>query len=840
MGQFGQWLGQRLTAIARAWRVGALLLGVLMLSAVAYIGWLGASAPTIVHLRQAESARASVMLAADGALLARFSRAQRDPVTLEQVSPDVLKALIATEDHRFYEHRGVDIIRTAAAVWHTSTGNTQGGSTITQQLARNLFPQEIGREKSLARKVKEIATALRIERHFSKRQILEAYLNSAPFLYNVVGIEMAARTYFDKPAAELDTLQAATLVGMLKGTAYYNPVRHPQRAQARRNVVLAQLARHGDLDQTRLRQLAALPLELQFNRPADPAEAAPHFVAQVRKQMLEWADQNDRDLYTEGLVVHTTLDSRLQEAAAQAVDTQARALQAVADVEWAQQAGPRGGGTLESYAKLAAKVDAFAHFWAKKPELLREFASATPEYRKAVAAGTDPAAALRTLSTDKAWLAKLKQQHTRLEAGFVAIDPTSGGVRAWVGSRDFETDQFDHVAQATRQPGSTFKPFVYAAALENGMPSTHSFRDTAVAIQLSDGKVWRPTDMSGASELALTLREGLAQSKNTITVQVAQTVGMHRVASLAQAMGVDQNKLDVVPSLALGTSPVTLLEMVGAYTTIAGQGERRKPFLVQRIVDRQGAVLAEFGAVPQRVLSAESAIELTDILRDAVNRGTGTAVRKQFGITADVAGKTGTTQDNTDGWFILMHPGLVAGAWVGFNDQRVTMRSNWWGQGGHNAILLVGDFFRSVLKANLVDGAMQFSLPRRPLRGEEALASEASLVLQPDWTQAAVEPAPSSTAHSSDSGPNGSGSGSGNSSINSSINNISNSEPPKPAYELERVLAAIERSSQQRVAAPPPASAPAGVPLKSVSEVAAAALAPVLEPAPEPDAEKPR
>jgi penicillin-binding protein 1A len=193
------------------------------------------------------------------------------------------------------------------------------------------------------------------------------------------------------------------------------------------------------------------PVELQFNRPADPADAAPHFVAQVRKQALEWADQNDRDLYTEGLVIHTTLDSRLQDAAANAVDTQARALQAVADVEWSQDR-IRGGGSLESYAKLAPKADAFAHFWAKNPELLREFATATPEYRKAVAGGAAPADALRALYADKAWLAKLKQQHSRLEAGFIAIDPASGGVRAWVGSRDFEVDQFDHVVQAARQP----------------------------------------------------------------------------------------------------------------------------------------------------------------------------------------------------------------------------------------------------------------------------------------------------------------------------------------------------------------------------------------------------
>ena len=819
----GVW--QHMAHWARAWRMAALVFLALALMLLAYIGWLASSAPNIVDLRQAKDARASLIVSADGQPLGRFSRAQRDPVKLDQVSPDVLKALIATEDHRFYEHRGVDVLRTAAAVWHTATGSTQGGSTITQQLARNLFPQEIGREKSLTRKVKEIATALRIERHFNKQQILEAYLNSAPFLYNVVGIEMAARTYFDKPAAELDALQSATLVGMLKGTAYYNPVRHPQRAQGRRNVVLGQMARHGHLTPAQLQTLAATPLELQFNRPADPTDAAPHFVAQVRKQAIEWADQNDRDLYTEGLVIHTTLDSRLQDAAAQAVATQSSALQAVADVEWSQ-AGARLGASLESYAKLAPKAEAFAHFWAKNPQLLREFAMATPEYRKAVAGQVADDEALATLFADKAWLSKLKQQHSRLEAGFIAVDPASGGVRAWVGSRDFEVDQFDHVVQAARQPGSTFKLFVYGAALESGMPATHSFVDTAVAIPLSGGKVWRPTDMSGASGQAMSLREGLAQSKNTITVQVAQTVGMQRIAELAQSMGVDQSKLDIVPSLALGTSPITLLEMAGAYATVAAQGERRRPFIVQRIADRHGTVLAEFGSAPQRVMATENAIELTDMLRQAVNRGTGTAIRNRFGITADVAGKTGTTQDNTDGWFILMHPGLVAGAWVGFNDQCVTMRSNRWGQGGQNAILLVGDFFRSALKSELIDAKAQFPQPRRPLPIEAPLPAEASLPADAGLADLPVETAVAVAAPIARS------------------STITSSEPPKPASELERVVAAIERAPSSRVvlaqpvsSALPAASAaasaaqPARAPLLSVSEAAREALtAPVEEP----------
>jgi penicillin-binding protein 1A len=310
---------------------------------------------------------------------------------------------------------------------------------------------------------------------------------------------------------------------------------------------------------------------------------------------------------------------------------------------------------------------------------------------------------------------KLKGAKSRLEAGFVAMDPASGEIRAWVGSRDFDADQYDHVAQAERQPGSTFKPFVYGAALEEGRRPDTVYYDKPVEFKLDDGTVWRPTDMEGSTGEPMTLRQGLAMSKNTITAQVMRDVGVPTVVNLARAAGVNQSKLSAVPSLALGTSSVTLLEMASAYSTIARLGEYRPPVFVKRITDRSGKVLAEFGSPPQRrAMSADSAATLVDMMRDVVGMGTGWEIRGRFGITADVAGKTGTTQNNTDGWFMLMHPDLVAGAWVGFNDARVTMRSSYWGQGGHNAVLLVGDFFRAALKDRLIDSKAQFPRLSRP------------------------------------------------------------------------------------------------------------------------------
>jgi penicillin-binding protein 1A len=680
----------------------------------AYVVAISRAAPSEADVQRLRVAQPSVLMSADGVALTSFRRTQQEHVALDRVSPHAVQALIATEDHRFYEHRGIDIGRSVAAVWHTLTGNTQGASTITQQLARNLFPDEIGRARTIERKLKEMITARRIERVYSKAQILEHYLNSAPFLYNAVGIEMAARTYFEKSAADLDVLESATLIGMLKGTKYYNPVQHPERAHKRRNVVLAQMVRHGMLPEAQLQALRGEPLQVRFNRQAEPLGPAPHFALVVRKWLLDWADEHDRDVYADGLVVHTTLDSRLQEAAAAALERQAHALQQVADVEWSQAALRVQSGSADAYAKAHPKVDAFAHFWSARRDLLHAFVRESAEFKNAVAGGASDAAALQTLLADRDWLRRLKHDKTRLAAGFVAVDPAGGEVKAWVGSRDFDTDQYDHVAQAARQPGSTFKPIVYGAALEAGVSPDVIYVDGPVEVPLADGTVWKPTDMSGFSERPMSLREGLALSKNTITAQLAQDLGTSRIVAHARALGIEDSTLDEVPSLALGTSPVTLLEMVSAFATIARQGQHHRPIYVRRITDKHGRVIADFSTPSRRAMAKENAADLIDMLRGVVTRGTGTAVKTRFGVTGDVAGKTGTTQHNTDGWFILMHPKLVAGAWVGFNDARVTMRSDHWGQGGHNAILVVGDFFRSVQKQKLVDAKAKFPPPHRP------------------------------------------------------------------------------------------------------------------------------
>ncbi len=666
-------------------RTLAVVPGLLLLYVVILIPF----TPSISNIRKVSSELPAQVLSADGRKLAEFKQSNREWVKLSDISPQVIDALIATEDHRFYQHFGLDWRRTASAAVNTFSGDRQGGSTLTQQLARNLYPEAIGRAPTLTRKIKEAITALKIEAVHSKDEILETYLNTVPFLYNAYGIEMAARTYFDTTADRLDALQSATLVGMLKGNSYYNPVLNPERALLRRNIVLAQMVKYQHLTPASFESLKKKPLRIDFERQIEPPGPAPHFARQLRKWLIVWADQNGYSIYGDGLVVRTTIDSRLQAAANQAVARQGKLLQNVANTAWGKRTA-----------------------WSREASLVQAFIRESPEYGAAVASGLTPEQASEGLAADKAFMQTLKQQKTLIQAGFLALDPDNGHVKAWVGSRDFEQDAFDHVQQARRQPGSTFKPFVYGEAFRQGASPSDTLIDQAVEIAVGGSEIWRPTDSTPPSGQPISLSDGLAYSKNTITAQLMQQVGPAKVAKLARNMGIRQSKLDPVPSLALGTSPVTLKEMVAAYGTIANGGGYLEPLLVTRIEDRDGRVIEEFSPeAPASALSRRVAYTLLDCMRGVIDRGTGSSIRSRYGIRADVAGKTGTTQDSTDGWFILMHRQLVAGAWVGFNDNRITLRSDYWGQGAHSALPIVGDFFASALRTRIIDPRIRFVAP---------------------------------------------------------------------------------------------------------------------------------
>jgi penicillin-binding protein 1A len=708
---FGPELQAKQRALLAVRGLGVAFLAALLLLA-AYALALIPFTPAVDNVLKARNERPSVLLAADGSVLATFRRTNREWIPLDRVPKHVLDALIATEDHRFYQHAGVDWRRSLAAVAYTLRGERQGGSTITQQLARNLFPEEIGRARTATRKVKEMITAIKLERRYSKREVLETYVNTVSFHYNAFGVEMAARTYFDKPARALTIDEGATLVALLKGTSAYNPVSNPERARERRNLVLAQMVKHGTLTQPAYDKLSRRPLRLDFVRQDQETGPAPHFADVVRRWLLGWSELLGYDLYADGLVVQSALDVRLQSLANQAVARQLDALQAVADVEWGRASSKLLSTRMDAYRQARHKTEPFAHFWTTQAELVDAFIRESPEFARLLDVGSTKDEALAQLRADAGYMTALRERKTRLEAGLVAIDPRSGHVRAWVGSRDFSTDSFDHVQQARRQPGSTFKPFVYGAALEAGMDPQREFRNGPVAIRLPNGSVWKPTDASEVNGGRTSLEDGLVHSRNTITAQVIEAVGAPAVVAFAQRMGVRESKLDAVPSLALGTSPVSLLEMAGAYASIASLGEYRAPVLVTRVTDAQGRLVAQFApptaATHERVLQPDAAVQLIDMLRAAVDRGTGRGIRDVHGIQADVAGKTGTTQNGADGWFVLMHPQLVTGAWVGFNDPRVTLRSDHWGQGAHNALHVVGDFTQRALANRAIDPQAEF------------------------------------------------------------------------------------------------------------------------------------
>lgn len=656
----------------------------------------------------------SVILDASGGVLVHVYKEHREWVPLEEMSTTILEALVATEDHRFYDHRGVDYYRLAGATWSTIGGTPQGASTIPMQMARNAFP-DVASSSRLDRKVKEMILARRIEDRFTKPEILEWYLNTVSFGNNSFGIEAASSTYFSKKARDLNLSEAALLVGMLKGPSRYDPFRRSKLALERRNLVIRRLLETGKISLTTARKVSGAPLGLN---PSfyDPAKSpAPFFTEYVRKQAQAWARENNYDIYRDGLVIHTTLDPRLQELAERAVVRQSDFLQKIVDDEWSR---PRSGSNSSDRGN-------FDYFWASHRLMETSLIKKSGRYGATVDLGINPLTAVNRLRSDPVFMDSLHSVESRLGAGLVALDPKSGYIRAWVGGRDFSISQFDKVVSARRQPGSTFKPILYAAALEKGFSPYYLVEDRIRTFYTgSNNKEWRPTNSGGgASGRLVSLRQGLAWSKNTVSAHLISRIGPQYVSQLAQKMGI-QSPIMPVPSLALGTSEVSLLELVNTYATLSSNGLRKQPIAITHIEDRFGNTVVTFSSDPERALSEQTAFTIVSMLQDVVEPGgTGSFIRTRFGLRGELAGKTGTTQNNADGWFILMHQNLIAGAWVGFNDQRIAFRSNYWGQGGHNALLLVGDFFRqaerdpeSGIEPGSFDPPEGYIVPRPPVR----------------------------------------------------------------------------------------------------------------------------
>jgi penicillin-binding protein 1A len=693
------------------------VLGVIFL--FVYMLILSLDTPSLREIENPELSYASVAYTADGEELARYGWEIRSRITYDSISVHVRNALIATEDHRFYDHWGINLFRTASAVTQSILGELglpferQGGSTITQQLARNIYNVQIGFEVSVTRKLKEMVTAIRLEQLYAKDEIAEMYLNTVPFRHNAYGIEAAARTYFRKSATDLNLLESATLIGMLKGTSRYDPVRNPEQSQMRRNTVLYRMVSQDFLDREDYEAIRDSSTVTNI-RTADVKDSfAPHYAEQVRQWLTNWGQENDIDIYATGLRIETTLDSRMQSMAQEAAKTTLDSLQAVVDCEWSTPRSPRldWGTELKKYMEApchAIPENRWSWFWERyNSSDLNTYIGETPRYQTLRSQEMSPNEALRELKKNLDFIDSLKVAKSRLEVGFVAIDPRNGHVKAWIGGRTLKEDWYDHVGVAKRQPGSTFKPFTYAAAIDNDYSPENMYKDSVYQyVDESTGIVWSPSNYGNAvSGDSVSMREGLAKSLNTVTAQIIQHINPLNVANLAKNMGIN-SELNPVRSLALGTSEVTLLELAVAYSTFANQGFLNEPVIVTRILDEDGTVLYEHQSIREERLSEKTAATVTDMLRDVINYGTGIRIRTSYGLSGyDLAGKTGTTQGRTDqrtgirngggdGWFMLMHPELVSGAWVGFNDRRMTFRSSYWGQGAHNALFVVGEFMR--------------------------------------------------------------------------------------------------------------------------------------------------
>ncbi|MGA1464754.1 MAG: penicillin-binding protein 1A [Balneolaceae bacterium] len=665
-----------------------------------YINHLFQGLPSIEELENPETAIASTVMSRDGAILDRYFIEKRTNVPIDEISPNIVNALIATEDHRFFTHWGLDIERIISLPYYWIQGQIQGGSTISQQLARNLY-RKIGREVSVTRKLKEMITAIQIEQNYTKREIIEMYLNTVEFANSAFGIESAAQTHYSRPASDITVSEAATLVGQLQAIYAYNPRLFPERSARRRNIVLSLMMKRGFISEPTFNHLKEEPIVLQYSPPSKSGRESRYFGEYVRQQVRQWTEENGYNLYTDGLKIYTTIDSRLQSYAEKAVRERLTEFQQTFEQEWTRPDG-------EYMDKL----------WETYPDFLRSFIRETDEYKNGFSeyGVTTERELFDILEADSAFIAGVMRERTRLQASFLAVDPVNAHVLAWVGGVDYGKQQFDHVHQARRQAGSTFKPFVYAVAIDNGYMPYHRFSKYPVSFVDRAGNRWNPKDPSvpDGPEL-VTLRQGLARSLNNVTVRILPeisgapntnrlndlSVAARKIRDMASSLGIDMSGSPAYPSIALGTSEVTLLELVSAYTTFANRGVHVDPIAVTRIEDKEGNVLVEYyPEYSEEVISPETAYLLIDMMRGVIRggdgyHGTGVRLRNVYGVRQDVAGKTGTTQNSADNWFVAMMPHIVMGSWVGGEDRRIRFpkdNPNSIGQGARTALPIVGTF----------------------------------------------------------------------------------------------------------------------------------------------------
>ncbi|WP_421774477.1 penicillin-binding protein 1A [Gracilimonas sp.] len=724
-------------SLRKFWIWAGSVAGILFLFAAGYVFYLFQGLPSADEFENPETAIASEVRSRDGVTLDKYFTENRKWVRYEDISPHVIDALVATEDHRFYTHWGIDMYATLAIPWHLINGRWQGASTISQQLARNLY-KKIGQEFSIARKFREMITAAQLEKRYTKREIAEMYLNTVEFPNSTFGIEAAAQTHYGKPAKELNINEAAMMVGSLQAIYYYNPRLFPERSERRRDIVLSQMHKRDFLTDQEYITLTEEPIGLDYHPPFKTGRQSRYFGEYVRQQVQPWLEENGYDLYKDGLVIYTTIDSRLQRHAERAVKTKLDSLQKIYEAEWTSP----GGEYMDE-------------FWEKNPLFLRQFLRETDRYKNGFSKYDTKIekVVFDSLFADSAFVDSVKRARTKLESGFVAIEPSNGKVLAWVGGTDYGNVQYDHVYQSRRQAGSTFKPFVYAVAIDNGYKPYHKFSKFPVTFRDRAGKIWNPKDESvHDGPINVSLREALARSMNNVTVRLLPEIAgapgtnklweldpaARKIKAMASNLGIDMSNTPAYPSIALGTAEVSLLELTSAYTTFANKGVHIEPIAITRIEDREGNILKEFHPdYTKEVISPETAYIITDMLRGVIRGGedfygTGVRLRNVYGVRQDVAGKTGTTQNSADNWFVGMMPHIVMGAWVGGADRRIRFPEDTYiGQGARSALPIVGTFInyataddQAYWKYDAFDPPPGFVMPEDPDKTQNELVKD--------------------------------------------------------------------------------------------------------------------
>lgn len=652
------------------------------------------------ELRKIRNQVASEIYSADSVLLGRYYIQDRTEVAYNDIAPAVREALIATEDARFYQHDGVDFRSLGRVIVKSIIQQDEsagGGSTLTQQLSKNLYPRKrYWFFSMLINKMREVRTALKLEDIYNKDELITLYLNTVPFADNVFGIEAAAERFYSVNAKDLTTDQAAVLVGMLKATYSYNPRLFPDRALKRRNIVLRQMIKYNYLDSARADSLMRLPINLQYTKISHHQGLAPYFREYVKAELLEWCKNNEDEsgenynLFTSGLKIYTSIDSKLQTYAEQAVNQQMTEIQKTFFNHWGKEKPWKGKEVvLEQAIQRSPRYLRLKDQGLSEEDIMKELQKPIPMtlfswqgVQEAVVSPVD----------------SIIHHLQYLNAGFLAMEPSSGQIKAWVGGIDHDFYQFDHVNTNTkRQVGSIFKPIVFAMALEQGVDPCKLISASRPTYIDKEGKEWTPRNTQNDYQVEYSMRGALAYSVNTVSAKLIQEAGVNNTIELARAMGISSEIPDV-PSIALGASSVSLMEMTTVFSCFANKGVTTSPHYILSIQDLDGKVYRDFGASVEkkRVISEETAALMIALLKGVVNEGTAARLRYQYGIYNDVGGKTGTTQSNADGWFMAMTPNLVIGTWVGADDPRIRFRRTDLGQGSSTALPITGVFMKQV------------------------------------------------------------------------------------------------------------------------------------------------